>query len=101
MPKQRLPAPVELPNLTQSLLLFSVDDLKWYAKVLTDKPPARRGELVVLLTDRLTDDVEVRRLWERLTPVQQQVVSEVVHQLGGRYNGEVIGAKYPQSDSTR
>jgi hypothetical protein len=45
----------------------------------------------------LTDPATLQALWAKLTPVQQQVVAEVVHHLGGQYNTDLIEAKYPGS----
>ena len=49
------------------------------------------------LKQALTDPATLQALWAKLTPVQQQVVAEVVHHLGGQYNTGLIEAKYPGS----
>jgi hypothetical protein len=95
MPRTQTAPPVALPKLPHYLLARTVEDLKWYATVFSGKLPLRKGELTVLLVDKLTDPAEVRQLWERLEPGQQHVLAEVVHNLEGRYNKEVLEAKYP------
>ena len=85
------------PSLEDALNADTVDDLKWYAAGLSDRVPTRKAELVALLRRTLSDPAEVRRLWEQLKPIQRQVVAEVVHNLGGRWDYAVIRAKYPGS----
>jgi hypothetical protein len=85
------------PSLEDALNADTVDDLKWYAAGLSDRVPTRKAELVALLRRTLYDPAEVRRLWEQLKPIQRQVVAEVVHNLGGRWDYAVIRAKYPGS----
>ncbi len=82
-------------RLRDCLSSLTVDQLKWYAALLSGAPPPRKGELVDRIEERLHNPGEVRRLWERLSPIEQQVVAEVVHGLNGRYDAEVVPAKYP------
>ncbi len=84
-----------LPNVEQSLTNMTVDELKWYAVVVATKVPTRKADLIRLLVQALTSPAEVRRLWDQLSPVQQSVVAEIVHALAGRYDPQVIAAKYP------
>ena len=84
-----------LPTVMESLYNLTVDELKWYAAYLPGKAPMRKADLVDALQAVLTNPDEVRRLWAQLTPEQQQVVGEVVHRQQGRYDSQVIGAKYP------
>jgi hypothetical protein len=88
-------AALDTPFIEHHLSTLTVEELKWYAAVLASRLPTRKAELVTLLTKALTNSTEVQRLWEQLTPVQRQVVAEVVHTLSGRYDAEVIEAKYP------
>lgn len=83
-----------LPSVGQSLTNMTVDELKWYAAVVTTKVPTRKADLIRVLVQSLTGPVEVRRLWNQLSSVQQGVVAEIVHALGGRYDTQVIEAKY-------
>jgi hypothetical protein len=90
-----------LPNLDVSLFRLNVDDLKWYTGVLPGNTPPRKGDLVATLTHALTDPAALRKLWSQLTAVQQQIVAEVVHNLGGLYNADLIEAKYPGSQTPK
>ncbi|MBI2953034.1 MAG: helicase-associated domain-containing protein [Chloroflexi bacterium] len=94
MPRVELSTPTVIPDLEQSLAGMTVEMLKRYAAVL-GKPPTRKAELTNMLLQALTDPAEVRRLWQRLTPLQQTVVAEVVHTFGGIYDDQAIKAKYP------
>jgi hypothetical protein len=94
MPRAQTIAP-PLPNLEASLFRLNVDALKWYSAALRNGVPTRKGELTALLTHALTDPAALKRLWVELTPVQQQVVAEVVHNLDGHYNADLLEAKYP------
>src|SRR4029079_9265199 len=100
MPRAQTSAPV-LPNLEVSLFRLNVDDLKWYTGVLPGNTPPRKGDLVATLTHALTDPAALRKLWSQLTAVQQQGVAEVVHNLGGLYNADLIEAKYPGSQTPK
>ena len=91
--------PLAIPNVVDSFFALTVDELKRYAAIVSNNVPTRKGELVVRLAQALTDPAEVRRLWEQLTPLQQQVVAEAVHNLGGCYNAEIIEAKYPKASA--
>jgi hypothetical protein len=86
-----------LPTLENSLYALNVDELKWYVAALPGPAPTRKAELVAMLSRALLDPANLRALWARLTPAQQHVIAEVVHNQGGRYNTEVIEAKYPSS----
>src|SRR5213082_3486132 len=95
MPRVSQPAVPAYPNLDGALFALNVDDLKWYLGALPGSIPTRKPELVAALKQALTDPATLQALWARLTPVQQQVVAEVVHHLGGQYNAGLIEAKYP------
>lgn len=90
-----------LPTLTESLFALTVEGLKWYASYLPGKPPTRKADLVDALLAILTTPAELRRNWAQLTPGQQQVVAEVVHHHQGRYDPEVLAAKYPEVQAPR
>ena len=97
MPRASQPAAPVYPNLDSALFALNVDDMKWYIGALHGSVPARRPELLAALKQALTDQTTLQALWARLTLVQQQVVAEVVHHLGGQYNAGLIEAKYPDS----
>src|SRR5436190_2180320 len=86
-----------LPSLSGALYTLTVDDLKAYASVLTERAPTRKADLVSEIAGALRNPRVVRALWDRLSEVQRQVVAEVVHNLGGRFDSELIEAKYPGS----
>jgi len=97
MPRAQTPVAVMLPPLETALNSLTVDDLKWYAPVLSDSVPTRKGELVALLSRALLNPDELRKLIARLAPIEREVVAEVAHSMGGLYRSDVIEAKYPES----
>src|SRR5690349_9473761 len=97
MPRASQPATPVFPSLDGALFALNVDDLKWYLGALPGAIPARKPELVAALKQALTDPATLQSLLAKLTPVQQQVLAEVVHRLGGQYNAGLIEAKYPGS----
>ncbi len=90
-----MPANPPLPNLVESAHALNVENLKWYIGVITEQIPTRKGELIVKYVSGLTDATTVRRLWDRLTLLQQQVVAEVAYNPEGRFVSELLEAKYP------
>jgi hypothetical protein len=86
----------ELPRLEAALNNMTVGDLKWYASALAEKLPTRKGELAAVML-QLLQPAQLRKVWGQLSPEQQHLVSEVVHNLGGRYNPEMLRAKYPNA----
>jgi hypothetical protein len=85
-----------LPTLQETFFGLTVESLKWYATVLPGgKGPTRKADLVDALLRHLGDPGHLRRLWEQLTPGQRQVIGDVVHRDEGRYDQEVIQARYP------
>lgn len=86
-----------LPTVAESLRALTVDQLKWYASALPGPKPTRKEELVALLLPLGTDRARVRQLWEQLSAVEQAVIGELVYRLDGRYDTEVLRAKYPES----
>ena len=82
MPRVAQPSAPVYPILDGALFALNVDDLKWYLSVLPGSVPTRKPELVAALKQALTDPATLQALWAKLTPVQQQVVAEVVHHLG-------------------
>jgi hypothetical protein len=101
MPTVTAPEATALPSLGESLYLANTDELKWYLSALPGKTPTRKADLVDALLIALTDPAGLARLWAQLSPEQQQVVGEVVHHGGGRYDAEVIAAKYPRVAAPR
>src|SRR5262245_26383359 len=86
---------LDLLKLEPILQNLTVSDLKWYAAFLPEKLPTRKGDLAALLLRALLQPGQLRQLWGQLSAEQQYVVAEVVHNQGGRYNGEILRAKYP------
>ncbi|HEX5688601.1 MAG TPA: hypothetical protein VFX76_01280, partial [Roseiflexaceae bacterium] len=86
----------ELPRLEAALNNITVGEIKWYAGALADTLPTRKAELAAVVL-KLLQPSHLRRLWGQLSPEQQHVVSDVVHSLGGRYNAEMLRAKYPET----
>jgi len=84
-------------QLRDALTSLTVDQLKWYAVLFPGGTPQRKPELVSRIEERLRDPSEMGRLWAALSPIEQQVVAEAVHELNGRYDAEVIPAKYPSA----
>jgi hypothetical protein len=80
---------------------MTVDQLQWCAGALPESTPTRKGELVALLARTLGDAGRIRLLLSQLTPLQQQVLAEVAHSQSGRYDAEVIEAKYPGSKTPK
>src|SRR5919202_4659766 len=101
MPTATAPEATALPSLSESLYLANAEELKWYLSALPGKTPTRKADLVDALLRALTDPAGLARLWAQLSPEQQQVVGEVVHHGGGRYDAEVIAAKYAQVAAPR
>jgi hypothetical protein len=97
MPRVSQPAEQIFPTLDGALFRLNIDDLKWYLGALPGSIPTRKPELVAALKQALTDPATLQALWARLSAVQQQVVAEVAHHLGGLYNAGLIEAKYPGS----
>src|SRR5262245_57051730 len=101
MPRTQIsPAPT-LPTLETSLSAMTVDQLQWYAGALPEHTPTRKGELIALLAGTLGDTTRIRLLLSQLTPVQQQVLAEAAHSPTGRYDAEMIEAKYPGSKTPK
>jgi Helicase conserved C-terminal domain len=82
-------------KLEPTLYGLSVEELKWYAAFLPEKSPTRKAELIALLLGALTDPDRLRQLYSQLPPAHQHTIAEVVHALSGRYNSEILRAKYP------
>lgn len=89
------PEQVTLPRLAESLTAMTADDLKWYVGALPGRTPTRKANLVDALCTYLLDPAQLRRFWADLTAEQREAVADVVHHHGGRYEADVIGAKYP------
>jgi hypothetical protein len=71
-----------------------VSDLKWYAAAIADTLPTRKGELVSVMLSLLQPG-QLRQLWGQLSPERQHLVGDVIYNLGGRYDAEMLRAKYP------
>lgn len=84
-----------LPSLEQSLHRLTIDELKWYVALLPGKAPTRKGELVAMLTNALTDPEQVRQFWLALDSRQQEMIADVVHTRDGLYYPDQMQSKYP------
>src|SRR4051794_31873814 len=96
MPRQSLAAQLPPPNVLQALENLTVEDLKWYASGLPGSSPTRKADLVAYVAGPLRDPDRLRELWRQLSAGQQQVIAEIIHNLGGKYDADVLAAKYPQ-----
>src|SRR5690348_390644 len=89
-------------DLRESLSALTVDILKWYAGGLPSAPAVtRKADWIAAIERVLLDPAEVGRLWEQIAPEQREVVSLAVHELGGRYDAEVIRARRPGAPRPR
>jgi hypothetical protein len=80
---------------------MTVEQLQWCVGALPESAPTRKGELVALLARVLGDEARIRVLFSQLTSVQQRVLAEIAHSQSGRYDAEVIEAKYPGSKAPK
>jgi hypothetical protein len=87
-------SPLPLPNLATALSELTNPILTERALVLGSNPPTRKAELIHLLTSALTDAQTLKNLCEQMSSGEQQVIAELIYNLGGRYNNSVIEAKY-------
>jgi hypothetical protein len=89
-------------ELRESLSSLTVDVLRWYAGALPVAPAVtRKADWVAAIERVLLDPAEVGRLWEQLAPEQREVVALAVHELGGRYDAEVVNARLPRRPRPR
>lgn len=91
---QPTPMPTASPALAALLASRTVEDLKWLALAIGKLPPARKAELVQFIVTGLTDPTRLAQLCAALSETERLVVAEVIHNLGGRYDTDVIEAKY-------
>src|SRR3954470_12714936 len=96
MPRQSAVAQLPPPNLVPSLDNLNVEDLMWYGATLPGAAPTRKADLVAYVADALRDPDRLRSLWSQLSAGQQQVIAEILHNLEGKYDADVLTAKYPQ-----
>ena len=72
----------EIPTLATveaALQKITVDALKKYVALVSDKtPPLRKAELVALCASYLQGN-KLQKLWQSLNEMQQAAVAEVVH----------------------
>ncbi len=85
-----------VPTLQETFFSQTVEGLKWYAALLpVGKLPTRKADLADALLGLLADPGQLRRLWESLTTGQRQVIGDAIHRDEGRYDQEVLQARYP------
>lgn len=95
MPRPQPPTASTLPSLVEGLSGLTVDNLKWYAALLPTVPPMRKADITAMMVDALTGVDQVRRLWEMLTPRQQEVVAAALYDNNGVYDLDVVDARFP------
>ena len=83
-------------TLEETLLAFSVEELKSLARLVAKRSPPRKAEIVRLLTREMTGP-GIKRFWEELDETERLAVSESLHTWGGSYEGERFLAKYGRS----
>ncbi|MDO8669876.1 MAG: hypothetical protein Q7O66_00390 [Dehalococcoidia bacterium] len=88
-----------LPGLQEGLSNFHVPQLKWFCHALVGRPPQHKAEMVEFLVETLSDPVRVRRLWAKLSPLEQLVIAEVAYSSEGRYEPGQIHSKYDEAPS--
>jgi hypothetical protein len=93
MPRYDLLEPLTTQETFSEL---TVDDLKPLAN-LVGQAPARKGELVELLTRTMTDPEEVRSLYQHLDDTGQKAVQEAAHDPEGILHEQRFWAKYQGS----
>jgi hypothetical protein len=88
----------EIESLTteEAFAKLTVDRLKPLARLLVEKPPTRKGELVKLLARPMQQDKRVRELYDRLDDLQKAAVQEATHDPHGRLDRFRFEAKYGQ-----
>ncbi|MCU0492093.1 MAG: helicase-associated domain-containing protein [Chloroflexaceae bacterium] len=79
----------------------TVDELKWIAELFPGAKPGRKGELVQFVANHLSSQAELQRLFGQLNNTEQQIVAEVIYGLGGRYDQDMIEAKYGKKGTPR
>src|SRR5947208_342559 len=95
MPRAQAVTPSTLPHLAEGLSGMNVDELRWYAALLPGKVPMRKADIIAMIAGSLTDVEQVRRFWAQLTPHQQGVIADVIHNNNGLYDTEVMEARHP------
>src|SRR4051794_21656383 len=95
MPRSARNVEPTIPTLDQALNALTVEQLKWYIGALPTAPAGRKADLVGLIAGYLKDAQQIRQLWQKLSPDQQGVIADVIHRLDGRYDPEVLEARYP------
>ena len=73
-------------TLEETLLAFSVEELKSLARLVAKRSPTRKSELVLLLKREMTGP-GIKRFWEELDEIEQLAVSESLHTWDGFFRG--------------
>ena len=80
-------------TLEEALNSYRVQELKELAGLVMHKPPTRHGELVTAIREAMAGD-GLRKLWDRLSPLDRDAVSEALHSPEGCLDREQFIAKY-------
>lgn len=92
-------AVVERLSTEEAFQSLKVEDLKPLARLLTSEVPARKGELVELLTRTMEDTAKLRDLYDGMNELSQAAVREAIHDSGGNLDRAHFKAKYGQPPS--
>ena len=79
---------------TEYLQSYKVVQLKSLAYLLTTHPPTRKADLIALVVNHLSDDANLKRIWQSLNDLQQKAVAEVIYGVDDTFNAGNFKAKY-------
>jgi hypothetical protein len=85
---------MEVLTTEEAFNQLKVDELKGLARLLADKPPPRKDDLVRLLTRTMEDARRVRELYEGLDATNKTAIQEAVHNDEGVLREEAFAAKH-------
>ncbi len=83
-------------TITEALFDLTVDELKGLAKSLQNDLPARKADLVHLISDALGEE-KLALLWGRLTELERAYLAEVVFSGEASFDEDCFRAKYGKS----
>ncbi|MFP4623926.1 MAG: hypothetical protein ACLFRX_07100, partial [Gemmatimonadota bacterium] len=82
-----------MSTLTDALGAFRVQDLKALVKLVSDRRPNRKAELIAAIGGGMADEA-LRERWDELNELQRAAVAEAVHSGSGRLDAAAFRAKY-------
>jgi hypothetical protein len=85
---------MEVLTTEEAFNQLKVDELKGLARLLADKPPPRKDDLVRMLTRTMEDARRVRELYEGLDATSKTAIQEAVHNDEGVLREEAFAAKH-------